>query len=258
MNRFLLIITLLFSLVWAVASAGTSPEEDPAFTFSVANESYRNGDFAKAAEEYQRLIDSGQVSAELYFNMGNACHKLNRKAEAILYYEKALRLRPGDEDTQYNLEWVSSQIKNRTELIPELFIVRWMRWFRDLMSEKSWGVLVVGSLIFLCFSLWSYLFAMNRFLKRASLYLALLFTLSLSASAVAGSSRRAWIENATEAVVKAEKLTVFSAPDQNSTQLFLIYEGSRVKILDKVGDWREIRLRDGNKGWVKMSDILII
>ncbi|MGE4569605.1 MAG: tetratricopeptide repeat protein [Bacteroidales bacterium] len=252
------ILFLFFSFVWVGASASSPLEEEPAFSYSVANESYRNGDFAKAADEYQRIIDAGWASADLYFNMGNACQKLHRRAEAILYYERALRLRPNDEDIRYNLEWVSSQVKEPTETLPELFIVRWAHSLRNLLPEQGWAVLVIVCLLLLLGTVWGYLFLQQRFLKKASFSLSVLFASMLVVSVIAGSSRKAWMNNRTEAVVKTEKLTVYSAPDQNSTQLFLIFEGIRVNILDQVGDWREIRLPDGNKGWIRVSDILVI
>ncbi len=252
------ILLLLLSLAWAEVSASLPLQEEPDFSYSVANEAYRNGDYAKAAGEYQRIIDAGWASADLFFNMGNACQKLHRNAEAIVYYERALRLRPNDEDVRYNLEWASSQIKEPTEIIPELFLVRWAHALRDMLSERGWAVMLITSLLLLLASIWGYLFAKQRFLKKASLSLSILFACLLSLSIVSGSSRKAWITNRSEAVVKTEKLTVYSAPDQNSTQLFLVSEGIRVKILDQVGDWREIRLPDGNKGWIKMSDIIVI
>ena len=254
------ILVFIFLSVYFSALAGVGQQDnDPVFAFSIANESYRNGDFAKAYDQYKILVDSGRwQSPELYFNLGNAAFKLNKKAEAILNYERAKRLAPSDEDIIYNLELVNSQLQDKIDIIPDFFAVRFLHSVRDVFSERNWACITITCFIAILLFIWLYLFGNKFYIKKTASILSICAAVLFVVAFAAGMGRKYYMKDDTGAIIGVESLTVRSAPDVNSTHLFILHEGTRVSIKDEVGEWREIRMNDGAKGWVQINDLLII
>ena len=61
-----------------------------------------------------------------------------------------------------------------------------------------------------------------------------------------------------EAIVTAPMSGIKSSPDQGSVDKFILHEGSKVKISDRVDSWLKVTIADGSKGWVSELDITII
>ncbi len=223
-----------------------------------ANTAYINGDFRAAADAYERLLAQGAVSMKLYYNLANACFKQDRLGRAILYYRRALRLSPGNDDVRYNLGVAEARTKDDIERIPEFFLATWMRGLRRTMSSTTWTIL---SLAFLAAALGLfllYLLAQRLTLRKAGFYgtlvAALLF---VCATSFAAAGRRELLDES-QAVVMPASAAVKSSPDKSATDLFLLHEGTVVRITDRLGEWCEIVLDDGKKGWIENRKIEII
>jgi tetratricopeptide (TPR) repeat protein len=220
-----------------------------------ANTEYSSGYYDHALELYLSVVEAGFVSAELYYNLGNTYFKLNRIPESILYYERALKLAPGDENTQFNLELARARTIDKIDAIPELFYERWFRLLVNSFHADGWGAISIALLFLTLILTVVFLITARRWLRMISFYLAALFLiLSLSTLALAYIQHNQSTAK-TEAIVFDPSVTVKSSPSDASIDLFVIHEGSKVSITDQVGEWYEVRIASGSMGWLRMDAV---
>lgn len=242
--------------IWAILLLGAgrlmaevSPAEQQAEAL------YREGKYSEAAETYRKIMDEGLESAELYYNLGNCFYKMGENTRAILYYERALLLHPGDEMIRYNLEMAHKAVVDKIEVLPEFFLVRWYKAVETHFSADQWGYISVG--LFLLFLVMAALFFYSSSVgaKKVGFVVGIVAFL-LTVSAVIFAFRQDERVSGKEyAIIVTPSVTVKGAPDNSGTSLFLIHEGLKVKVVDELGDWYNIRLADGNEGWVAKPDL---
>jgi tetratricopeptide (TPR) repeat protein len=223
-----------------------------------ANKAYMAGYFDQATELYKKVIKSGVESSELYFNLGNACYKMNQYSSAILYYEKARKMDPGNEDAAYNLAVVNNKIADKIEPLPEIFYNRWFRALREMMSMDNWAwfgiFLLIGALIlgFL------YFISTRLLLRKVSFWAGLVLLGASFLSMSLAYKSYSIFHNNKEAIIFSPTITVKSSPDEKSTDLFVLHEGTKVRLIDNIGNWYEIRIANGSIGWLQTSSVEII
>jgi hypothetical protein len=201
------------------------------------------------------IYDTGLRSATLDYNIGNASFKLNNVPGAILFYERALLLKPGDEDIQYNLQIAKTLVVDKFIEIPELFFVRWYNFISLTLSTNVWAKISIISFILFLAALSAYIYSKTYRFKVAGFWLAI-FLLFLSVCSFSSSVRnKNLIYHNPKAIIFSPLVNGKSSPDNSGTDLFVIHEGTKVTIEDEVGGWYEIRLSDGNKGWVPSNSI---
>lgn len=239
------------------ASAAQDHHADSLWTAGAA--AYADGDWAGAAEAWTAVEALGLEAPELYYNIGNAFFKDSDYAHAILYYERALKLDPSYSDARFNLEFAQEFIQDRIESVPEFFLKTWTRKLSYLMSSDSWAalffVLLAASLA--CALLFVLGSAPGR--RRAGFFCGIAaLVLALACLGFSASQKSDWYK-ADSAVVTVPVSSVKSSPGAGSAKdLFILHEGTRVKLLDSVGEWGNIELSDGRQGWIKSSDVEII
>jgi len=220
-----------------------------------ANEAYQSGNFAEAMRQYLALVEQGYRSEALYYNLGNAYYRLDSVGKAVLYYERALLLDPGDQDITHNLEVIRDQLPDEIDPLPVFFLTAWWRRVSLSMSETSWSAL---SLVCLWlgiggFSLW--LLGSQRKLKKVG-FAAGIVLLLLSGLFFAFANSRAQLEDdSNRAVILAAEVALHSAPDQASEALLELHEGATLRLLDQIGDWYKVEMLDGNQGWLPKSSV---
>ena len=222
-----------------------------------AEMAYAEEQYQTAIEIYESLLKSYGASPELYYNLGNAYYKTGKTAQAILYYERALLIKPGDSDIRFNLELARAQT-DHIEPLEEFFMKKWGRVVQNLLAVDTWAMIgIVSFLLFIC-CLVLFFFSKWMYLKKAGFYLGiLLFTTVIFANIFAYNQKNE-LENRRAAIVFTPTITAKSLPDNSGTDLFQLHEGTKVFIRRSSGDWNEIMLEDGNIGWVLMKDIVII
>lgn len=241
------IATCLLLIIIALQVSSQTPEE----SYIHAGELYSSSDFSGAAAIYKRLYDEGYRSEELLYNAGNAFFKAGDNASAILFYERARLISPADDDINYNLQVARSRVTDKFETLPELFFVRWFDFFSLLAPTNTWAALSLSLfVIFLVFVL--------IFLTRSasggrllSFWLALstiILSLIMLSLAIRNNSL---VNNNRKAVVTCSIVTGRSAPGEGGNELFVIHSGTAVIVEEELGTFSEVRLPDGNKGWVK-------
>lgn len=223
-----------------------------------ANAHYTAGQFGKAATSYEGILAKGYESKELYYNLGNALYKSNNITYAILNYERALKLAPNDEDVIYNLEMAKAQVVDNIPTLPE---PGFLRWWRDMIATRTTDNWALRSTIsFLVFLTLLGIFLLTRVsrIKKLTFWFGLLFLTYSAFTFSFASTQKARLTGHDSAVITERSVRVKGSPSESGTELFIIHEGLTVKITDQLGEWIEIRIADGNKGWVKETAMVKI
>ncbi len=223
-----------------------------------ANEAYINGEYSFAIELYEQVLENQKEAAELYHNLGNAYFKENRLGPAILNYKRALRLSPSDENIRFNLEVARSRIVDRIEPVPLIFYERWWKNFINLQAVDGWAVIGLAFLLLFLGSLSMYFFSRRVGIKKLGFSLSLVFLLTTGLCFFAANRqyRHHYVEK--EAIVFVPRVTAKSAPGQTSTDIFVIHEGTHVRITDNLGEWYQVKLANGNVGWINQKALEVI
>lgn len=244
--------------LWVLLFSATTLAQNFEKQLFQAQESYANSKYDTAALIYQSIIDSGYQSPELYYNLGNAYFKLQEIPSAILYYEKALKLRPSDENIQYNLQLCNTLIPDRIEDVPRIFFIRWYQSLYNYFPIDTWAY--IGLILFASFSFLLLIFFLSHRSTWKKLgFWSATFVLFLSLfSFFLTYQKYASFKNHDEAIIFTPSITVKSSPAKNSVDLFVIHEGTKVTILDQVGNWKKIKIQNGSIGWLESENLQII
>lgn len=220
-----------------------------------ANDAYTKQQYKQAIEDYNQILKTNLESPEVYFNLGNAYYKTGQYTLAILNYERAKLLAPDDEDITFNLQVANQKVVDSIQELPGLFVVRWWNSIINSQTTDTWAIFSIISFIAFLVMLGFYFFAKTSDVRRITFWTGcflIVFTIFTWSFAAKQKSR---IVNHAYAIVMQPTVTVKSSPDAGGTNLFVVHEGLKVRITDKLGDWVEIRLADGNKGWLLLETI---
>jgi tetratricopeptide (TPR) repeat protein len=249
-------ILIFISILCGVV--GTAAESMP----EAAAQAYRNQDYKESIALYEEIIaremTENRVSAQLYYNLGNAYFRDNRLGKAILGYERALLLDPGDSDIRHNLRFAQTRTIDRINTAGDLFLANWFRGIRNVFSSNQWTT--TGIVLFILFlaCVAGYLFMRPLWARKSAFYAGIaLFLLMITANIFAFSQKNERIRR-DSAIVMAGAATVNASPDANSNQLFELHEGTKVKIRNSDGNWFEIQIADGSVGWIHQQSVEVI
>ena len=226
--------------------------------FQKANQAYRAQAFDEAIELYMNILSEGYHSNEIYFNLGNCYFRLNRIGEAILYYEKALKIDPQDNDIQYNLELANLRVIDRIELPPKFILFQWWDKLQLFFSIDQLTKLIVLFFFAAIISLILWFFVKRYRVRRWFLTFSALLGFFTIFWAYILIVRVKEYNNLRQAIILSYTVTVMSAPDENSTDVFLLHEGVKVRLDEQRGEWVKISLPDGKSGWLKSDNLGII
>lgn len=220
-----------------------------------AAQHYKAANYEAAIQAYNNMLPLEEESPQIYYNLGNAYYKDGQIAKAILNYERALLLKPNYEDAAFNLEMARAATIDKIDEMKSFFLADWVNSVSNWMSSNSWAMLSIGSFtLMLCF-IFAYVFMKKTIIRKTGFFGALFLLLISVASFGLSSVQKSKATNRLYAIVMAPSTTATSTPDENGTKLFVLHEGTKVKIKDKLNIWLKIQLSDGNEGWVKLEDI---
>lgn len=218
-----------------------------------AEAAFTKEEYAKAIELYESILNKNGESAAIYYNLGNAYFKANKIAPAVLNYERALLLDPGDADIRFNLQMAKQKTVDKIEPLDEFFLIKWFDTVQNMATSDSWAkfalisfILFIGCLVLFFFSRWIRL-------KKLGFYAGVMLLFIVIFANIFASNQKKELVTRNSAIVFAPTVTVKSSPNQSGNDLFILHEGTKVFIKSTLGDWSEIMLEDGNVGWM-LSD----
>ncbi|WP_281695372.1 tetratricopeptide repeat protein [Bacteroides clarus] len=231
---------------------------DDNVTKAQGDSAYMRNDYASAIQIYESLLTKGEA-VEIYYNLGNSYYKTDDIAKAILNYERALLLQPGNADVRANLEIARSKTIDKVVSVPDIFFVTWTKSLINCLSVDAWAKLGVAFFILLLVSFSLFFFSKQIVWKKSGFIAGIVFLIFVVLSNVFASEQKTELMNRNNAIILSPSVTVRSTPSESGTSLFVLHEGHKIEIKDNsMREWKEIRLEDGKVGWVPASAIEVI
>ena len=224
-------------------------------TFENANSAYNAGQFEKAVMLYKEILESGQQSAELYFNLANSYYRLNQVGESIFYFEKAKQLQPMDEDININSAFAQNMAIDAVEVLPKSQFTLLEEKTIELFSQEGWAYMIVFMAWLLVFFWGLYLWNKAPVIKRTFFVSTLLLGLILISSLFIAVVKSSITDETTYGILFNEKIEVWAEPNSRAEVLFLLHEGTKVQMLDQLQEWQKIRIANGSEGWIKNAKV---
>lgn len=250
---------ILFLLLGLLPFWLFSNETDPINKeFAQANSLYQKGEYEKAKEIYEKLVGRGIRDERLFFNLGNTYYRLNKFHRAILNYERAKILAPFDEDINFNLQIANLRVVDKFEPIPKFFLTQWWENLRDSFNSNQWAIASIVSIWLSAIAFSLFLMVRTTLGKKITFLLGSILILLFLFASVLSYSRYKSENDHNFAIVFSTNAYIKSSPEENSTDLFILHQGTKVQLIDQVGDWLKIRLPNGNIGWLKKEEIEVI
>ncbi len=223
-----------------------------------ANTLFTEGKYNEAISAYSDILKTGVESAEVYYNLGNAYYKSGQLPQAILNFERALLLAPHDKDIRYNLEMSNMQITDKIETVGEFFLVSWFNDFKNKTKSDTWALISIAAFAIAVLSFGTFLFSRGRNLKQASFGAAIILIVLAIVAFNFSAAQKNRLTQRNSAIVFEPSVSVKSSPSSGGTDLFILHEGTKVNILEKLGEWNRVDIRDGSEGWIPASTIEVI
>jgi tetratricopeptide (TPR) repeat protein len=240
---------LLFSFVSAA---------DPFSDFKRGNEYYQKQDYDNAIKAFEQLIKEGDVSAEVYYNLGNAYYKTGNVPHTLLNYERAHKLSPDDEDINFNLKIASLKVVDKMDAVPEIFYKRWLKAIALEFTTETWTAFFLASIWMLFIFLAVYVVASSASLKKSGFVFAVIFLAISAVVFVLAQKSYSMMHVDQQAIIMPSSVYVKSSPDEKGSDQFILHEGTKVDVLDEFAEWKKIRIANGSIGWLKQKEIEII
>lgn len=254
-NKYKAILSLQGLMLLLIQVVNAEPYDS---LFQHANEHYKTGNYNEATELYLMLLDEGVHSFNLHYNLGNSYFRQRKYAEAILYYERALKIRPGNSNARYNLHLANGFVKDHIPPGRQLFFVEWWLSFSSMLSSYWWLVLHVVLFSLAVASTAWFLLTKNPGYKVSGFRMAIVFAV-FSLIFLALSIQRHYSQNIRkEAIIMSESVAVKSGPGTHTISLGDYHKGTKVQIIDIESEWYEIKTADGHIGWIQKQDVEVI
>ncbi|HKR05003.1 MAG TPA: tetratricopeptide repeat protein [Bacteroidia bacterium] len=238
--------------------AGPSIAKSPQSAFEQANQFYIEKNYEKSISILEDLVKTGNVSAELYYNLGNAYYKSGNYAAAILHYERAKKLKPSDPDIDFNLRLANLNTIDKIEPAPQVFYVK---WWNDFVSRSSIETHAKNGLLFIWIAFFIsliYIFVNVSIIKRITFFVTfILLCCGIFSIYLSQKQLNDMYDNQT-AIIVPTSVYVKGSPDDNSINLFMLHSGTKVTVIDELQSWKRIRIANGNEGWILSGSIEII
>lgn len=226
-----------------------------AITKQNADDEYAKGNYQQAIKDYQEILKAG-VSSEIYYNLGNAYYRTDNITQALLAYERALQLSPGDNDIRFNLQYARSKTIDKITPETEMFFVTWYNSLVNFTSVDRWANTAIVSIVMALLLILVFLFAPQMWARKSGFYGSAVFLLLFAFANLFAFQQKHELEIKQGAIVIAPTVNVKKTPAASGTDVFVIHEGTRVDITDRgMKQWRGIKLADGREGWLKTSQI---
>ncbi|MCR4920128.1 MAG: SH3 domain-containing protein [Bacteroidaceae bacterium] len=231
---------------------------EPAELKSQADSLYSKEAYSEAAALYAEVADQVQ-SADVCYNLGCCYYRMDDMAHAVLWFERAALLAPGDKDIRFNLELARSKTIDRITPRHEMFFVSLFRSLTQMFSLGQWSAICISLFVLTLLAFAVFLYSSKYILRQTGFYAAVLLLLLVVLGNVCAHQQRRFAQERSSAIIVASSVTVRSTPSQSGNELFVLHEGTRVEIRDNsMKEWCEVQIADGKVGWLERRDMEVI
>lgn len=254
MRKWLLHILLILACV----NVHAEETVDLVAIYKAANESFVAKDYSAAIEGYEQLLSIGKISPAVYYNLGNAYFRAGNMGMSILNYERALKMEPAHEDAAFNLKLANLRINDRVEPATEFILLTWYHHLVHGRSASGWGIWALAAIWLALVIGVVYIFSGKLVLRRLSFAIMVLLVASSLVLLIFARVQYQYENLTTAGIITVTNTYVKAAPDQSSTDLFILREGTKVTLLETNDGWQKVKVGDdaGDKvGWVR-ADVL--
>ncbi len=251
MKKFLILCSIIFSTLQLVALSN-NPE------IEAANKAYNKEKYNDAITLYNKVIEKGELAADLYYNLGNCYYRLANYPMAILNYERAKKLNPADADVDFNLRIANTKIIDKIETVPQLFFIRWWVVLSNVISYEYWAILSIIAISLFFVLLFIYLASSTYNIKKITFWMGFSMIIVTFFSINFALKQYNNINAQNQGIVFTPTVTVKSSPDEKAADKFVIHEGTKVILLDELNNWVKIKIANGSNGWVEKQCFEVI
>ncbi|MCQ2217600.1 MAG: tetratricopeptide repeat protein [Paludibacteraceae bacterium] len=245
MKRFFILLVSVMAVVFS--SFAVVPTSD----FTKANAAYGVQDYEGAANQYEDILKRGSESSALYYNLGCAYFKLGKLAPSILNFERALLLEPGNDDVLANLEMARSKVVDEIDPVDRFFMMRIYDSICNWISSDAWAYWSLCFFYVFLIMAGLFFFSHVSMLKKVAFFTGVLAILLTVATMAFASSSKSKATSHDYAIVFESTVTVKGSPEDAGKDVFVLHEGTKVKVRRAYNKWFEIQLADGRVGWLK-------
>lgn len=226
--------------------------------FQKATEAYNKGEYLKAIDFYDEILNNGKHSAELYFNLGNSYYKLDEIGPSIYYYEKALLLQPNDQEIKNNLSFAQNMRLDSIEEMPKTAMTRLHDAVVLALTPDQWGYVAVATILLFVLGFIIYYILYSATYKRIA-FIAANTALFISIfSMVMGYLGNRNQHSKHPAIIFEREVVVTSEPNERSEKVFALHEGTKVNVLESLENWSKIKIADGQTGWMPSESLKVL
>lgn len=254
MKKIFLIIVLFLNIL----SVSAVEKAEATMMWQQANEAYTKGNYVEALAIYNRLEKEVGISASLYYNIGNCYFKENRLGKAIIYFNRAQRLDPSNEDISHNLAVANALTSSKINEVPKFFLYSWLEKAANIMSSDSWAQVSIIFLAVLLSMLIAFLLSRKSNRRKITFSIGIAALVITLLAGMASTYQRNVQLSDEQGVIMNNAVAVKSSPDDSGKDIFVLNEGVKVEIKEQVGKWSKITIASGDTGWVITSNIEII
>ena len=219
-----------------------------------ANDFYAKKQYDSALLVYLQVLDQGLEAPELYYNIGNVYFRKGEIAKAILFYERAYRLDPTNDKIKYNLDFANQFVQDKFEQVPEFFLKRWWHTLALLLSANVWAIVSLIFFLLLLISIYIFLFAKQLIYRKIAFSLGFVFLLISVFAFSFAKTNYSYYTKSNEAIIMYTS-SVRSSPSDDGTELYILHQGVKVKVISISDGWYEVRLPNGSIGWIKREKL---
>ncbi|WP_405412023.1 tetratricopeptide repeat protein [Maribacter sp. Asnod1-A12] len=246
-------LAVFFSLFTVLLSTAQNNQ-----LFEQATEAYNDGNYEKAIGYYDDILTNGKHSSTVYYNLGNAYYKLNKIAESIYYYEKALLLSPNDNEIKTNLSYSQNMTIDAIDTMPETGLSKLYKNVTDKLSFDQWAYVSIAFMFAFVFLYILFYYSNFTTRKRITFIGSLLSLFFCILTLTFAFIQRSDFDEYQPAIIFAEESLVKAEPNNNSSEVFIIHAGTKVNVLDQLDAWKKIKLTDGKTGWIKENELRLL
>lgn len=220
-----------------------------------AEKAYADKNYKDAITCYEDLLTQGFSSYKLYYNLGNAYYKNNQLGKAIYNYELANKLQPNNEDVKTNLRIANEKTVDDIQSKENFFLGALKSGLVNFFTTTNWAWLSIASLIVCLVLAFLFFVTNNMILKRLGFFISLISLIVFISSMALGYTSLHNKQQTKFAVIIVRESKIHEEPNTTSSSKFSLHEGTKIKVLETNTEWTNIKLENGNEGWIKTTEV---